>query len=207
MTVPERGAFAPNHHGDHEGFSGITGFLAGLTMVLGRGRVSRLACDLAGVSADDVVVDVGFGPGAANREAARRGAKVTGVDPAAVMLGMARRLTRGDLSIRWTEGVPEDLPVPDETATVVWSLATVHHWPLLDEGLAEARRVLTPGGRLLAIERKTRPGAKGLASHGWIPEQADAFADRCREAGFTDVTVKCHRPGRAPQLSVLAIRP
>jgi SAM-dependent methyltransferase len=207
VTVAEPGALPPNHHGDHSGFSGITGFLAGLTMVLGRGRVARLACDLAGVSADDHVVDVGCGPGAAAREAARRGANVTGVDPASVMLGMARRLTRGDLSVRWTEGAAEDLPVADETATVVWSLATVHHWPLLDEGLAEARRVLKPGGRLLAIERKTRPGAKGLASHGWIPEQAEAFAERFREAGFTDVTVDRHKPRWVPQLSVLAIRP
>jgi len=90
---------------------------------------------------------------------------------------------------------------------VVWSLATVHHWPLLDEGFAEARRVLRPGGRFLAIERKTRPGAKGLASHGWIRDQADAFAVRCRHAGFTDVTVACHKPGWFPRLSVLAIRP
>ncbi len=206
MTHEEPGALAPNHHGGHPGFSGITGFLAGLTMVLGRLRIARLACDLAGVSADDRVVDVGCGPGAAAREAARRGAEVTGVDPALVMLGMARRLTFRKLSVRWTEGVAEDLPLSDETATVVWSLATVHHWPLLDEGLAEARRVLKPGGRLLAIERKTRPGAKGLASHGWIREQAEAFAERCHEAGFTDVTVERHKPGWFPQLSVLAIR-
>jgi ubiquinone/menaquinone biosynthesis C-methylase UbiE len=207
VNVSEPGALAPNHHGDHEGFSGISGFLAGLTMVQGRGRIARLACDLAGVSKDDHVVDVGCGPGAAAREAARRGAAVTGVDPAAVMLGMARRLTSGDVSVTWTEGVAEDLPLPDETATVVWSLATVHHWPLLDEGLAEARRVLRPGGRLLAIERKTRPGAKGLASHGWIREQAEAFAQRCREAGFTDITVERHKPGLVSQLSVLGSRP
>lgn len=176
-------------------------------MVLGRGRVARLACDLTGVSADDHVVDVGCGPGAAAREAARRGAAVTGVDPASVMLGMARRLTFGEVSPTWTEGAAEDLPLSDETATVVWSLATVHHWPLLAEGLAEVRRVLRPGGRFLAIERKTRAGAKGLASHGWIPEQAEAFAEHCREAGFTDTTVQSHKPGWVPQLSVLAIRP
>lgn len=207
MTAEEPAALAPNHHGDHPGFSGITGLLAGLTMVLGRKRTARLACDLAAVTADDHVVDVGCGPGAAAREAARRGAEVTGVDPASVMLGMARRLTFGDLSVTWTQGAAEDLPLSDGAATVVWSLATVHHWLLLDEGLAEARRVLKPGGRFLAIERKARPGAKGLASHGWTRDQADAFAERCRDAGFTDVTVARHKPGWVPQLSVLAIRP
>ncbi len=206
MTAPEPAALAPNHHGDEPGFSGVTGFLAGLTM-LGRGRIARLACDLAAVTADDHVVDVGCGPGTAAREAARRGAEVTGVDPASVMLGMARRLTRGDLPVTWTEGTAEDLALPDGAATVVWSLATVHHWPRLDEGLAEARRVLKPGGRFLVIERKTRPGAKGLASHGWIRDQADAFAERCRDMGFTDVSVARHKPGWIPQLSVLAIQP
>jgi ubiquinone/menaquinone biosynthesis C-methylase UbiE len=207
VTGAEPATLEPNHHGDHPGFSGITGFLAGLTMVLGRRRVGRLACDLAAVTAHDHVVDVGCGPGAAAREAARRGAEVTGVDPASVMLAMARRLTVGDLSVTWTEGAAEHLPLPDGVATVVWSLATVHHWPRLDEGLAEARRVLKPGGRLLAIERQARPGAKGLASHGWIPDQADGFADRCRDAGFSEATVARHKPGRVPQLSVLAIRP
>lgn len=206
MSTAGPGALPPNHHGDHPGFSGATGFVAGLTMVLGRGRIARLACDLAGVSAEDHVVDVGCGPGAAAREAARRGAEVTGVDPAPVMLGMARRLTPAGRSVTWTEGVAEDLPLSDGAATLVWSLATVHHWPLLDEGLAEVRRVLKPGGRFLVIERKTRPGAKGLASHGWTSDQAEGFAELCREAGFVDVTVARHKPGWVPQLSVLATR-
>lgn len=207
MTSPEPGTLPPNHHGDHPGFSGLTGFLAGLTMVLGRGRIARLACDLADVSSEDHVVDIGCGPGAATREAARRGAAVTGIDPASVMLGMARRLTRADRPVTWSEGVAEALPVGDRAATVVWSLATVHHWPLLDEGLAEVRRVLKPGGRFLTIERKTRPDAKGLASHGWTRDQAERFAELCRRAGFVEVTTARHKPGWVPQLSVLATQP
>lgn len=207
MTSAESGSLPPNHHGDLPGFSGFTGVLAGLAMAVGRRRIAKLACDLAGVSAQDHVVDVGCGPGSAAREAARRGASVTAVDPAPVMLGMARRLTSADRPVTWTEGVAEDLPLADDAATVVWSLATVHHWPLLDEGLAEVRRVLKPGGRFLVIERKTRPGAKGLASHGWTRDQAEAFAECCRDAGFVDVTVARHKPGRVPQMVVSATQP
>ena len=207
MTSAEPDALPPNHHGDHPGFSGFTGALAGLTMVLGRGRIAELACDLTRVTADDHVVDVGCGPGAAAREAARRGARVTGVDPAGVMLRMARWLTPARRTITWTDGAAEHLPLPDDAATVVWSLASVHHWPRLDDGIGEVRRVLRPGGRFLVIERKTRPGAKGLAGHGWTHDQADAFATRCRAAGFVDVAVAQHRPRRVPQLSVLATLP
>jgi ubiquinone/menaquinone biosynthesis C-methylase UbiE len=138
-------------------------------MIMGRGGVARLAADLASVSHADHVVDVGCGPGTAAREAARRGARVTGVDPATVMLRLARALTRDRAAISWTAGTAEQLPQPDGPATVVWSLATVHHWKEVTAGLAETRRVLAPGGRFLAIERQVRPGATGLASYGWGP--------------------------------------
>ncbi|MGH3853887.1 MAG: class I SAM-dependent methyltransferase [Pseudonocardiaceae bacterium] len=196
-----------NHHAGHPGFAGVTGLLAGLTMIVGRGAVARLAADLAAVSDTDRVVDVGCGPGTAAREAARRGARVTGVDPASVMLRLARALTRDQPAVTWTHGAAENLRQPDGSATVVWSLAAVHHWQDVTAGLAEAQRVLAPGGRFLAIERRVRPGATGLASHGWTDHQAETFAAQCRAAGFNDVRVENHTPGRRAVLVARAVRP
>jgi ubiquinone/menaquinone biosynthesis C-methylase UbiE len=196
----------PNHHADHRGFSGIAGLLAGLTMIVGRGEVARLAAERARVAPGDRLVDIGCGPGVAAREAARRGAAVTGVDPAAPMLGLARRLTRRR-SIAWLEGSAEQLPVAEDSATVVWSIATVHHWHDIDAGLAEAGRVLVAGGRFLAIERRARPEAAGLASHGWSREQADAFAQRCRAAGFLDVSVETSTLRKKTVLAVHGVAP
>lgn len=198
---------AVNHHAAHPGFAGVTGLLAGLTMIVGNGAVARLAADLASVSDTDHVVDVGCGPGTAAREAAGRGAGVTGVDPAPVMLRLARTLTRDRPVITWANGTAEDLRLPDRSATVVWSLATVHHWQDVTAGLAEAKRVLAPGGRLLAIERCVRPGATGLASHGWTDQQAESFAAQCRQAGFADVRVHNHTLGRRAVSAVTAVRP
>ncbi|MGH3882514.1 MAG: class I SAM-dependent methyltransferase [Pseudonocardiaceae bacterium] len=196
-----------NHHADHPGFAGVTGLLAGLTMILGRGAVARLTADLAAVSDADRVVDVGCGPGAAVREAARRGARVTGVDPAPVMLRLARTLTRNRPAITWADGTAEDLPLPDGSATVLWSVATVHHWTDVTAGLAEAKRVLAPGGRFVAIERRVRPGATGLASHGWTDQQAESFAAQCRAAGFADVRIEQHLSGRRAVRVVRSVRP
>ena len=63
-------------------------------MTIGRDGDARLAAELTELTAGDRLVDVGCGPGAAARFAAGRGARVTGVDPAPVMLDVARRLTR-----------------------------------------------------------------------------------------------------------------
>ena len=192
MTTSNPAPVVPNHHADQPGFSGIGGYVAGLTMTVGRGAVARFAADLTAVTAADRVVDVGCGPGTAAREAARRGAQVTGIDPAPEMLKLARRLTRRSPSIVWVDGVAEALPILDHSASVLWSMAAVHHWRDVDAGLAEAHRVLLPHGRLLAIERHTRPGATGWASHGWTQAQAEVFAERCRDAGFTDARVEAH---------------
>ncbi|KWX22164.1 SAM-dependent methyltransferase [Mycolicibacterium wolinskyi] len=188
-------ALAINHHADHPGFSGATGVLFGVMfMLVGRAK-AKLAARVADVSPADHVVDVGCGPGTAARVAARNGARVTGVDPSAAMLRVAGFVTRkGDIT--WCEGAAEDLPVEGSTATVVWALATVHHWQDVDKAIGEAHRVLSPGGRLIAIERQSPVGATGLASHGWTRQQAESFASLCRDTGFDNVCVGTHGSGR-----------
>ncbi|GAB5900363.1 MULTISPECIES: class I SAM-dependent methyltransferase [Mycolicibacterium] len=187
---------AVNHHADHPGFAGVGGVLCGLLfLVVGRAK-ARMAADIAEVSSADHVVDVGCGPGTAARVAARRGARVTGVDPASTMLRVARVVTPRKLAVTWREGAAEALPVADGSATVVWALATVHHWQDVGVAVGEARRVLEPGGRLLAVERQVAADATGLASHGWTEEQAESFAALCRHAGFDDVTVAGRGSGK-----------
>ncbi|MGV0742240.1 class I SAM-dependent methyltransferase [Mycolicibacterium sp. XJ870] len=188
-------ALAVNHHADHPGFAGVTGVLFGLVFLLVGRSKAKLAADIAQVSAEDRVVDVGCGPGNAARVAARRGARVTGVDPSSAMLRVARVVTRKG-GITWRQGTAESLPVADGSATVVWALATVHHWQDVDDGVAEARRVLAPGGRLVAIERQSPDGATGLASHGWTAQQAESFAALCRDAGFDHVCAAKRGTGR-----------
>jgi ubiquinone/menaquinone biosynthesis C-methylase UbiE len=198
---------AVNHHADYRGFSGVAGLLGAL-LFLAIGRTNaRLAVDIASVTAADHVVDIGCGPGVAVRAAADRGARATGIDPAPVMLRTARAVTRGRDGIDWAEGAAESLPVPTGSATVVWSLATVHHWKDVTKGLAEAHRVLAPGGRVLAIERQVAPDATGIASHGWTEQQAESFAAQCRTAGFEDVRVEGRSAGRRKAWAVHGIKP
>ncbi|WP_280336713.1 class I SAM-dependent methyltransferase [Nocardia wallacei] len=195
-----------NHHAGRPGFSGPIGLVVGLGMYVTGRRRARTVAELVAVGGDDHVVDIGCGPGVAVAAAARRGARVTGVDPSPMMLRLARNLVRGK-EIRWAEGAAENLPIPDEVATVAWAISTVHHWPDITGALAEVRRVLTSGGRFVVIERQSPGGATGLASHGWTEGQAQSFAEQCRAAHFADLRADRYTVGGQAFWAVRASRP
>ena len=56
---------------------------------------------------------------------------------------LASLLRRTNVSL--VEAGAEAIPLPDASATVVWSLSAVHHWSDRAAGLAEAERVLVRG--------------------------------------------------------------
>jgi ubiquinone/menaquinone biosynthesis C-methylase UbiE len=195
MTAPGR---QPAHAHGQERFGGVLGLMIGVVLLVRRGAVSRLVADLAEVGPGDQVLDVGCGPGGAAREAARRGAAVTGVDPAPVMLAMGRWLSRGrsGRSIQFVIGTAEALPMPDQSVTVAWAISSAHHWADVAAGLGELHRVLKPGGRLIIAERLTRSGARGMAAHGFTSAQAAESAAALGDAGFADATHQTRRAGR-----------
>jgi ubiquinone/menaquinone biosynthesis C-methylase UbiE len=198
---------APNHHSTHPGFSGLRGLLAGVSFLFGRDRAAQLALELSELQVGERLVDIGCGPGFAVNHARARGAEVLGVDPAPVMLRIARLRWRARPGVSWRIGTAESLPVGDDWAQVVWSLATVHHWRDIDAALAEVHRVLGPAGRLVVLERRIRDtNAVGTASHGWTDEQAESFAEHCRRHGFVTVAVATHT-GPSTLLSVVARLP
>jgi ubiquinone/menaquinone biosynthesis C-methylase UbiE len=194
----------PNHHRHHGGFAGASGLAAAVLFLARRGDRAELAVRLTDVGPGDTVVDIGCGPGVATRLAASRGATAIGVDPATVMLKVARVASR-HRRVRYEVGAAESLPVDDGIATVAWSVATVHHWQDIGAGVAEVHRILRPSGRFLALEARTTPGATGHASHGWTRDQAQRFADHLTAHGFTGATIDEH-PGHRPMISVLAVR-
>jgi ubiquinone/menaquinone biosynthesis C-methylase UbiE len=199
---------APNHHAGQGEFAGFTGLLVGLSMAIGRSATSRWAIQLTGAASGDRVVDIGCGPGAAVRYAARCGMEVIGVDPAPQMLRLARRLTRSSDALTYVEAGAEALPIDEASAAAAWSIASVHHWTDVGAGVREVRRVLAPGARFAALERHTIPRATGLRSHGWTDDQAAEFARLCSAQGFVDVRIDHARTGRRRRVvAVVATNP
>jgi ubiquinone/menaquinone biosynthesis C-methylase UbiE len=188
---------------------GIVEVLTALSMTVGRGNRARAVAEVANIAAGDRVLDVGCGPGAAARLAARQGASVAGVDPSAVMLGLAGWISRARRvpGVDWRVGRAEALPAEGGSVTVVWAISTFHHWDDPAAGLGEIRRVLVPGGRVVLAERLVPPGARGPAAHGLTADQAESLAADLAAAGFTDIHSDTRRAGRRTLVVVAGVSP
>jgi SAM-dependent methyltransferase len=118
----------------------------------GLDRAQRQARMLAGilqkVPGPAVVIDVGCGDGSALAVAAGQNPahRFAGIDWSAHALGQARAL--GLTVLRGAVAAP-GLPVADGTADVVIMSELIEHLVDPDGAVAEARRVLRPGGSLL----------------------------------------------------------
>jgi SAM-dependent methyltransferase len=80
------------------------------------------------------------------------GARVTFIDQSERMVELAR--ARGIIEAR--VGDAQGLPFVDETFDTVVAAWMLYHVKDVDRALAEAARVLTPGGRLVAVTGSTR---------------------------------------------------
>jgi SAM-dependent methyltransferase len=99
------------------------------------------------------VVDIGCGGGALVRELTGWGARVTGVEISESQLANAvSRDPAGDS--RYLIGRAEQLPLEDASFDVALFMRSLHHVPIpeLPRALAEARRVLRPGGVVYVAE-------------------------------------------------------
>ena len=90
------------------------------------------------------ILDVGCGPGLASAPFAANGFPVTGVDPSPAMIAKAKERVPNAVFV---EGSAEALPFPNERFDVVIS-AQVFHYVDRARALAEAHRVLRPGGTI-----------------------------------------------------------
>ena len=132
----------------HEAFTGTYDFTIALTM-----REARWRPAVATLAGSGVVVEVGAGTGTQSLLLAGEGGSVVAVDPDRSALEIARAKEGAD-RVRWVEGMADALPVESGSADAVVMTLMLHHLDLAGKAaaLAEARRVLRPGGRLVVAD-------------------------------------------------------
>ena len=110
--------------------------------------VFAAALNQAGVRAGTKLLDVGCGSGGALALARELGAEPAGLDAAANLVAIARqRLPGAPIEV----GEMEELPFADESFDVVTGINSFQFAGDMVHALAEARRVLRPGGTLLML--------------------------------------------------------
>jgi SAM-dependent methyltransferase len=104
--------------------------------------------ELAGDVADRRILDAGCGSGPLFAALRDRGAIVTGIDASARMLELARRRLGPDADLRVAD-LASPLLFPDGAFDDVIASLVLHYLEDWGPTLAELRRVLRPGGRLI----------------------------------------------------------
>lgn len=92
------------------------------------------------------LLDAGCGGGGASLLAAKRGARITGLDAAEPLIDMARkRLPEGDFRV----GDLQELPFDDDAFDTVVAASSLQYTQDRVAGLRELKRVCDPGGRIV----------------------------------------------------------
>jgi ubiquinone/menaquinone biosynthesis C-methylase UbiE len=143
-----------------------------------RGRLGAQV--LAGLPPAATVVDVGCGTGTFAVALAAGGAAVIGVDGDAEVLALARA-KRGADAVQWRNGLATALPLPGASVDRVVMSLLLHHLDPVGKrtALAEAVRVLRPGGRLHVADWG-RPRDPLMRAAAWALQRVDG-AEGLRE--------------------------
>jgi len=157
--------------------TGLLGRALGAIMALETRSLNDEVLQRLAIAPSERILEIGFGHGRTLERAANAntGARFAGIDHAQDMVAMvARRAHRlveaGRLELR--AGDSSTLPWPEATFDGAYAVHTIYFWEDPGGHLAEVRRVLRPGGRLVLgflerspeVERRVPPEIYHLRS-------------------------------------------
>jgi SAM-dependent methyltransferase len=139
------------------------------------------------------VADIGCGDGYLTLEAARWARSVVGIDRSGDVIERARALARRRrvTNVTWKKGDLAKLPLKDNSVDVALLSQALHHALGPGEAIAEATRVLRPGGRVLILDLREHDQAwvrNKFGDHhlGFSGAQLERLL---RDAGLSEVRV------------------
>lgn len=162
------------------------------------GQWDRLRVELFGKRADLLgllglldetwtVGDLGCGTGQLTESLAPFVNRVIAVDDSSAMLAAARRRVASMQNVEVKNGRLESLPIEDGSLDAALLFLVLHYVPEPEAAIAEARRALKPGGRLLIVDMMPHDREDLLhdMGHVWRGFSEEQIASMFEAAGFS----------------------
>jgi len=155
-----------------------------------------------------VIADLGAGDGSFSLLLAQNAEKVIAIDSSAKMIEFARdQANRNKVkNVDYRLGDMEELPIEDASVDIVFFSQSLHHALHPDRAVAEAARILKPGGRIaiLDLAKHRFEEAREMYADEWLGFSEAELESMLERVGFAKAhTSIVHKEEKAPHFQTL----
>jgi ubiquinone/menaquinone biosynthesis C-methylase UbiE len=155
-----------------------------------------------------LIADLGAGEGTFSQLLAQRAKKVIAVDNSEKMVEYGTELARkhGVKNLQYRQGDLEDVPIRAGSMDLAFFSQALHHATHPQRAVAEAWRILKPGGRIVVLDlvRHSYEEARDLYADLWLGFTEVEVGRFLREAGFKNIEISIvHRENEAPHFETM----
>lgn len=156
-----------------------------------------------------MIADLGAGEGTFSQLLARRADRVIAIDSSLKMVEFGQTMARehGLANLEFRLGDMENVPIPDAEVDVAFFSQSLHHALHPERAVAEANRILKPGGRIAILDllRHSFEEARELYADVWLGFTEVELRRFLEQAGFQDVqTAIVHREPEPPYFETVS---
>jgi len=154
------------------------------------------------------IADLGAGEGSFALLLSQRAVRVIAVDSSARMIEVGREQAarHGIRNIDFRQGDMEEVPIGAREVDLVFFSQSLHHALHPERALAEAARILMPGGRIVVLDllKHRFEEAREIYADEWLGFSEAEMEAMLENAGFVDVeTAVVDKDAEAPQFQTL----
>src|SRR5271170_1566001 len=155
-----------------------------------------------------VIADLGAGEGAFSLLLAQRAKQVIAVDTSARMVEVGRQQAKrqGVKNVEYRLGDMEEVPIEDGSVDLAFFSQSLHHAQHPERAVAEAWRILRPGGRIAVLDlvKHRFEEARELYADLWLGFSEVEVEAAMEKAGFCGIQISMvHKEAEAPHFQTL----